>query len=74
MTPDRFRECLAAIGWSQRGMARQLGIHETRPRRWASGRYSIPEDVADWLERLAKTHEKEPTGPIPWVKTRRKIR
>ena len=57
VTPDRLRECLSSIGWSQRALAERLGLHETRTRRWASGRYPIPENVADWLERLAAVHD-----------------
>lgn len=65
MTPERFRECLAAIGWTQHGLAAVLGVHETRPRRWATGRYEIPPAVAEWLERLAETHEAYPL-PEGW--------
>lgn len=57
MTPTRLRECLATIGWSQRGLADRLGLEETRTRRWASGRYPIPENVAQWLERLSSAHD-----------------
>ena len=28
MTPTRLRECLDAIGWTQRGLARMLGRQE----------------------------------------------
>jgi ribosome-binding protein aMBF1 (putative translation factor) len=58
MTPTRFRACLESIGWTQRGLADRLGLHETRTRRWASGRYEVPQNVADWLERLARCHDK----------------
>lgn len=65
MTPDRIREALAAIGWSQRQLADTLGVHETRTRRWASGRLQIPPAVAAWLEMLAHTHERHPL-PDGW--------
>ena len=60
MTPDRFHECLAALDWSQRGLATRLGIHDSRVRRWASGRYPIPEPIAVWLDTLARFHETHP--------------
>jgi ribosome-binding protein aMBF1 (putative translation factor) len=60
MTPERFRECVRHIGWSMRGLADMLGLHETRTRRWASGQYPVPEDVARWLDKLAVAHERNP--------------
>jgi hypothetical protein len=53
MTPDEFAEVLDAIGWTPHRLAQRLGIHETRTRRWAKGTYPIPENVAEWLLRLA---------------------
>ena len=60
MTPQRFEECLAAIGWSILGFSKRLGVTESRSRRWAEGRYPVPADVARWLERLTAAHEKNP--------------
>jgi transcriptional regulator with XRE-family HTH domain len=59
MTPDRFRECLALLHWSQRGLADILGMDERQVRRWASGA-TIPEPIADWMEKLARYHERNP--------------
>ncbi|MBV1834972.1 helix-turn-helix domain-containing protein [Novacetimonas pomaceti] len=56
MTPTRLRECLALLRWSQRGLADVLDTHQTTVRRWATGAQPIPENVAAWLERLAKVH------------------
>lgn len=64
MTPTAFRACLHDIGWSQRFLADRLGRHETRTRRWASGRYEIPAEVAAWLERLAKAHRENPAPQL----------
>lgn len=50
MTPNEFRECLALLRWSQRGLADILGIHDTAVRRWASGKNEIPENVSAWLK------------------------
>ncbi|MCE2578015.1 hypothetical protein LDL36_05735 [Komagataeibacter sp. FNDCR1] len=65
MTPTRFRECLAAIGWSQRGFATKIGADERLARRWAAGRADIPPSIAAWLEVLARIHEEFPS-PKEW--------
>lgn len=64
MTPERFRECLEHIGWSQRGVANRLGISEATVRRWSDAAYPVPQQVALWLERLAVAHERYPTPDI----------
>lgn len=65
MTPTRFRACLGALCWSQRGVASLLDRDERLVRRWASGDAPVPADVAVWLETLAKVHEANPppVGP-----------
>jgi hypothetical protein len=60
MTPTRFRECLDALHWTQRGLARILGRPEGTVRQWARGAVQIPDDEAVWLEFLAIMHEKTP--------------
>lgn len=62
MTPTRLRECLETLGWSQRGLARQLNRDEGSVRMWARGVLPIPEDVAAALEKLAQFHE---CNPLP---------
>lgn len=59
MTPERLRECLAALRWSQRGLADALACDERQVRRWAAGA-TVPPSVAAWLERLASYHERHP--------------
>lgn len=59
MTPERFRECLASLHWSQRGLADALEMDERQVRRWAAGA-TIPGIIADWLEKLARYHERNP--------------
>ena len=54
MTPERFRECLDALHWTQRGLARVLDRPEGLVRQWARGAKPVPEDVADWLENLKR--------------------
>ncbi len=65
MTSTRLRECLNLMGWSQRGLADLLGLHETRVRRWARGLIDVPPEVASWLETLAAVHEAHPV-PAGW--------
>lgn len=60
MTPNRFRECLTLIGWSGHELARRLDKDERQIRRWASGAYAIPQPIADWLEKRARFHERNP--------------
>jgi hypothetical protein len=59
MTPDRLRECLALLRWSQRGLADALAMDERQVRRWASGA-AVPLSVALWLDQLATYHAKHP--------------
>lgn len=60
MTPTRLRECLEALEWTQRGLARVLERQEGTVRQWARGAVQIPEDVASWLERLERSHKRNP--------------
>ena len=59
MNADRFRECLALLCWSQRGLAAILDMDERQARRWAAGA-DIPETVAAWLDKLARFHDRHP--------------
>ena len=65
MTSARLRECLAALRWSQRGLADVLGVHQTTARRWATGEGMIPANVGQWLEDLTAAHEAQPL-PAGW--------
>jgi hypothetical protein len=60
MTPDRLRECLALLHWSQRGLAEILYCDDRLIRRWAQGSEPVPESIARWLERLASALEASP--------------
>ncbi|MGI4793090.1 MAG: helix-turn-helix domain-containing protein [Janthinobacterium lividum] len=60
MTPDRLRECLTVLWWSQQQLARVLNKDPRQVRRWASGEYPMPVETAAWLERLARFHERNP--------------
>ncbi len=60
MSPTRFRECLAALDWSQRGLARLLDRAEGTVREWARGRLPVPTEVSEWLEARARAAEQYP--------------
>jgi transcriptional regulator with XRE-family HTH domain len=60
MTGADLTFALAVIGWSQRELARRLGVTESRVRRWARGTMPVPEAVADWLRRAAEWHIANP--------------
>lgn len=60
MTPTRLRECLTALDWSQRGLARLLDRSEGHVRQWARGVAPVPPHVAAWLETLTAAHEANP--------------
>jgi hypothetical protein len=62
MTPDRFRECLAALHWSQRGLAEILYCDDRLVRHGAQGTEPVPESIARWIEKLTQTHE---AAPLP---------
>ncbi len=65
MSPSRLRAALAALRWSQRGLADALGCDDRLVRRWASGAASVPPEVATWLAALSATHETHPP-PENW--------
>ncbi len=66
MTPERMRDCLAILGWSQRGFADIINVDEARVRKWARGAgHPMPKDLAVWLERRARAMEGDPPPPVP---------
>ncbi len=65
MTPDRLRECLALLRWSQRSLAEALGLDDRQVRRWASGDYAVPPHIAAWLERRAEAMRADPPPVRP---------
>jgi transcriptional regulator with XRE-family HTH domain len=60
MTPPEFRLCLDLLSWSQRDLARMLGLDDRSVRRWSSGQNEIPGDIADWLATLTAFHATHP--------------
>lgn len=65
MSPARFKACLTALHWTQRGLAAILEYDDRLIRRWASGDAPIPASVATWLETLTQAHEALPP-PQDW--------
>jgi len=65
MTSTRLRECLAVLGFTQRGLAAFLECDERMVRRWAAGADAVPEVVSAWLELRAQHAEAHPP-PIGW--------
>ncbi len=52
MTADEYREILSALGLTQSGAARLLGINPRTSRRWALGAQDITEPAARFLRLL----------------------
>jgi hypothetical protein len=66
MSPTLFRECLAALGLTQRGLAPLLhSCTDREVRHWAAGSRPIPPKVAAWLEEWVRVRTKHPDPPPP---------
>lgn len=55
MTPDEYREALEALGLTQVGGARLLGVDERTSRRWACGERDVPPPAQRFLRYLIAT-------------------
>jgi hypothetical protein len=65
MTPQRFEQCLAALGWTHRWLADYLsvrGVQLSRHQvdRMGNGAAVIPPSLADWLERRVRSAAMNP--------------
>lgn len=65
MTAERFLECLEVLDWSIRGFADTINVSERQARRWATGFYPLPVELAAWLDKLARFHEANPRPATP---------
>ena len=70
MTPAALRQTLATLGWTIRGLARILRRPEGTVSNWTRANYSVPPDVAAWLQRRVAAHEQAmrddpPPGAAP---------
>jgi len=52
MTPERLRECLAALNWSTAALAAMAQISPVTARRWLNGQREIPSKVAAAMETM----------------------
>jgi hypothetical protein len=50
MTPDRLRECLAALNWGTAALAATAQVSPVTARRWLNGQREIPSKVAAAME------------------------
>lgn len=64
MTPNRLREILDELHWSQRDLASLAGCNERLARRWATGDTTVPALLAEWLEERLRMHRAAP--PPAW--------
>jgi plasmid maintenance system antidote protein VapI len=58
MTHDEFLSTLKTLGWTVRGLARILGRPEGTVTNWRKPEYSVPADVAAWLRRRLRAHQR----------------
>jgi hypothetical protein len=73
VTPTRYRECLTALGISQRGLAPYLDCSDRLTRAWATGAVTIPPLVAEWLEAWVghRMAHPDPLPPKDWRRLQR---
>lgn len=70
MTPTAFRATLKTLGWTIRGLARILVRPEGTVTNWTKRGYSVPPEVAAWLQRRVEAHQRmmrddPPPGAAP---------
>lgn len=71
MTPADLHTTLRTLGWTIRGLARMLGRSEGTVGNWTRAGYSVPADVAAWLQRRVDAHtammrdDPPPSGQSP---------
>ena len=60
MTPSRFHEILRTLNWSVPTLAQVLAIRVDEVQGWHDSLEPIPDNVARWLQTLARVHEDNP--------------
>ena len=65
MTPIDLSAALISLGWSQRELARQLGVAESSVRQWLTGKSRMRPALAAWLLDLARYHAEHPAPGKP---------
>ncbi|MCK3780110.1 hypothetical protein MZK49_25785 [Ensifer sesbaniae] len=57
MTPARFTQCLLVLRWTPINLASALHCNLAWIEAMETGEEKVPEELATWLETLARTHE-----------------
>ncbi|MBD9496871.1 hypothetical protein [Ensifer sp. ENS01] len=57
MTPARFTQCLLVLRWTPINLASALHCNLAWIEAMETGDEMVPEELATWLETLARTHE-----------------
>lgn len=65
MTPDEFREACDACGWSPQTVALMCGRARNSGTDWASGRVSLPQEVAHWVGKMVRWMARNPPPVLP---------
>lgn len=60
MNMAELREILTVMRWSQRELARIVGISEGVVRKWARGAAPVPEYVGKWLRTVSAPIKERP--------------
>jgi len=68
MTPAELVAAREAIGWTRRQTALQIGCSPSLLQAMEGGKVTIPDQIADWLTKLAAVHQTFPK-PEPWRRT-----
>ncbi len=71
MPPAVLRACMDSLGYTWRQVARMLQCDDRLVRRWMSGKFPVPDPVADWIERVLAARDAEAAkvpAPGPWSK------
>lgn len=72
MSPTSYRECLATLSLSLRGLAPILQCSDRLTRAWATGKETVPPVIADWLEARVAIRLAHPDPPPPEAWRRRR--
>lgn len=57
MKPEKFKDSLSKLGWSQAEFARRTGIDATTISRWMQGRSPLPAWAAEYVRVLLLAKE-----------------
>ena len=52
-SPTRLRECVALPAWSQRELARIIGLTDRSVDKMSTDKHSVPPELEEWLKVVA---------------------